>query len=388
MQVGNKIESDARWLNPRSAYVHIPFCAHHCCYCDFAIAVGQDDQIGQYLDALAAEMKATLGTPQRVDTLFIGGGTPTLLNAEQLQRLMALLHRWLSFDSDHEFAIEANPSTITPDKIAVLADHGVNRISLGAQSFQPERLRFLERDHTVEDIVRAVEYARPRIRSISLDLIFGTPGQMVDSWGEDLRQALILKPDHLSTYGLTYEKGTPLWKQRRAGAFRPLDEDGERALYEESMNVLEAAGFEHYEISNFARPGRRCRHNEVYWANWAHWGLGMGAAGYVNGRRHLNSRDLSTYMKRALAGESPEFQVEILDSRERARETMAIQLRRSDGIRRDEFCAQTGFGLDGLAGRAIARHVEMGFLADHGDSVRLTREGKFVADAVIEALLV
>ncbi len=388
MHVGNKIESRPPWLSPRSAYIHIPFCAHHCCYCDFAIAVGQDHQIELYLDALAAEMKAALVTPQRIETLFIGGGTPTLLSPEQLQRLMALLRHWLPFEDDHEFSIEANPSTITPDKVAVLADYGVNRISLGAQSFQPDRLRFLERDHSAEDVVTAVDCARPRIRSISLDLIFGTPGQTVDDWLEDLKQALALKPDHLSTYGLTYEKGTPLWKQRRAGAFKALDEESERALYEESMNALEAAGFQHYEISNFARPGHCCRHNEVYWANWAHWGFGMGAAGYVNGRRHLNSRDLSTYVKRTLSGESPAFQVETLEARERARETMAIQLRRSEGIRRDEFFAQTGFGLDDLAGRAIERHVEMGFLADDGAGVRLTREGKFVADAVIEGLLV
>jgi len=387
MHVCNKAECPPPWLHPRSAYIHIPFCAHHCCYCDFAIAVGQEHQIELYLDALAAELHNTLATPEPVRTMFLGGGTPSLLDAHQLELLLKSLIHWLPLEEDHEFSIEANPSTITREKIAVLADHGVNRISLGAQSFQPDRLRFLERDHTSPDIARAVERARPRIESISIDMIFGTPGQSVQSWNADLRAALELEPDHLSTYGLTYEKGTLLWKQRRAGAFTPLDEDSERALYQECMDVLEAAGFEHYEISNFARPGHRCRHNEVYWANWAHWGFGMGAAGYVNGRRHLNTRDLGTYLKRALAGDSPAFQVETLEPKERAQETMAIQLRRADGIIRGPFLEQTAFSIDDLAKSAIQRHVDLGLLIDDDQSIRLTREGKFVADTVIEGLL-
>jgi oxygen-independent coproporphyrinogen III oxidase len=381
-------KSGLPWLHPRSAYIHIPFCVHHCCYCDFAIAVGQDHQIESYLDALSAEMHMNLNSPQPVQTMFLGGGTPSSLSAAQLERLLKMLVEWLPLEEEAEFSIEANPSTVTREKIELLAMHGVNRISLGAQSFQGDRLHFLERDHRADDIARAVELSRPRMRSISLDLIFGTPGQTVETWREDLRQALSLKPDHISTYGLTYVKGTPLWKLRRAGAFVPLDEESERLLYQESMDVLEAAGFEQYEISNFARPGHRCRHNEIYWANWAHWGFGMGAAGYVNGRRHLNTRDLQAYMKKVLSGESAELQVEALEPQERARETMAIQLRRTQGIVREAFLEQTGHSLDELAGDAIARHVHLGLLVDDRRSVRLTREGKYVADAVIEGLLV
>jgi oxygen-independent coproporphyrinogen-3 oxidase len=269
----------------------------------------------------------------------------------------------------------------------VLAEHGVNRVSLGAQSFHPHLLRALERDHDPEDVPRAAELVRARVEELSLDLIFGVPGQTEAEWQADLDRALALRPDHVSTYGLTYEKGTPLWKRRQRGEVVALGEEQELALYATAIDTLEAAGFEHYEISSFARPGRRCRHNQVYWANEAHFGFGMGAARYVGGRRELNTRSLEGYIRKALSGESPTFQSEELSPEERARETMAVQLRRKEGVDRAAFVAQTGYGLDALAGPAIARHVDQGLLADDGRGVCLTRQGKYVADAVIEQLL-
>jgi oxygen-independent coproporphyrinogen-3 oxidase len=376
------------WQWPRAAYVHVPFCAHHCGYCDFAVATGQDHLIELYLDALDAEL-AALGEPQPVRTLFLGGGTPTHLRAAQLERLLSSVRRWLLFtpDADPEFSVECNPDTLTAVKIDVLANHGVTRVSLGAQSFHADLLRTLERAHDPGEIARAVERVRQRIDNVSLDLIFGVPGQTESQWHTDLDRALALAPDHLSTYGLTYEKGTPLWKRRRRGEVRPLDEDAELSLYALAIDTLESAGFEHYEISNFARPGRRCRHNLVYWANEAYFGFGMGAARYIHGRRELNTRDLQRYIRCALSGESVTWQSEELGPEERARETMAVQLRRGEGIDRGAFRAQTGFDLDTLAGEALAQHVEQGFLADDGRSIRLTRGGKYVADAVIERLL-
>jgi oxygen-independent coproporphyrinogen-3 oxidase len=381
------------WLWPRAAYVHVPFCAHHCGYCDFAIATGQDHLTDLYLDALATELATLLGTPQPVRTIFLGGGTPTYLSAAQLDRLLSAINRWLPFEPEpgdehaHEFSVESNPGTLDADKVAVLAEHGVTRISLGAQSFHPHLLAVLERDHAPADVPRAVELVRGRIEQLSLDLIFGVPGQTEAEWQDDLRRALDLRPDHVSTYGLTYEKGTPLWKQRQRGAVIALDEERELALYAAAIDTLQAAGFEHYEISSFARPGKRCRHNQVYWANEAYFGFGMGAARYVNGRRELNTRNLQDYIQRVLAGKSATFQSEELSELERARETMAIQLRRAEGIDRVSFAAQTGHDLDALAGPVIARHVEQGLLADDGRRVCLTRRGKYVADAVIERLL-
>jgi oxygen-independent coproporphyrinogen-3 oxidase len=376
------------WQWPRAAYIHVPFCAHHCGYCDFAVAVGQDHQIELYLDALAAEL-AMLQTPQPVRTIHLGGGTPTHLSASQLDRLLSTIRRWLPLEpgAEGEFAIEANPDSLDADKVNVLADHGITRVSLGAQSFHPHLLRVLDRQHAPSEVPRAVEAVRRRIAQVSLDLIFGVPGQTEAHWRDDLARALALEPDHLSTYGLTYEKGTPLWKRHRRGELRPLDEDAELALYKTAIDILEVADFEHYEISNFARPGKRSRHNQVYWANQAYFGFGMGAARYVLGKRELNTRDLNTYLRRTLSGEPATFQSEELEPPERARETMAVQLRRCEGIDRAAYREQTGFDLDAVAGPAITRHVGLGLLCDDGWRVCLTRQGKYVADAVIERLL-
>jgi oxygen-independent coproporphyrinogen-3 oxidase len=364
----------------------VPFCAHHCGYCDFAVAAGQDHLIDRYVDALAAEL-ATLGSPQLVETLFLGGGTPTHPGARQLERLLAEVTRWLPPAPDHEFTVEANPDSLEEEKVAVLAAHGVNRVSLGAQSFHPHLLRVLERRHQPAEVPRAVERARRRIAQVSLDLIFGVPGQTLADWHSDLQRALALGPDHVSTYGLTYEKGTRLWKQRQRGEIRPLDEEAELTLYLHGLDTLVAAGFEHYEISNFARPGKRCRHNQVYWANEAYFGFGVGAARYVNGRRELNTRDLQTYLGRVLAGESATFQGEALGPEDRARETVAVQLRRAEGIDRRRFRDQTDFDLDALIGPALERHVALNLLADDGAGVRLTRQGQCVADTLIRNLL-
>ncbi len=374
------------WLWPRAAYVHVPFCAHQCGYCDFAIATGQDHLIELYLDALAAEL-AMLGAPQPVRTLFLGGGTPSHLSARQLERLLTDLGRWLPLEAGSEVSVEANPDSLSDDKVAVLADHGVTRVSLGAQSFHAHLLGALDRAHSPAEVPRAVERVRRRIGQVSLDLIFGVPGQALPEWENDLQQALALAPDHVSTYGLTYEKGTPLWKRRKRGEVIALGEEAELALYAAGIDVLEGAGFEHYEISNFALPGRRCRHNETYWANEAYFGFGMGAARYVLGRREINTRDLRGYLRRALAGEPATFQSEELGPEERAQETMAIQLRRAEGIERSSFRAQTGFVLEEVAGRRLGEMVEQELLRDEGGRVSLTRRGKYVADGVIERLL-
>ncbi len=375
------------WIWPRAAYVHIPFCAHHCGYCDFAVVAGKDQLADRYLEALAREI-GSLEIPQHVNSLFLGGGTPTHLSAIQLARLMETLRSWFKFDASAEITIEANPGSLTQDKVDLLADHGVNRVSLGGQSFHPHLLRVLERNHDPDDVPRAVALIRQRIPVVSIDLIFAVPGQTLAEWRADLRTALDLQPDHISTYGLTYEKGTRLWKQRRAGLVRPLDEELERAMYEEAMDTLTAAGLEHYEISNFARPGYRSRHNQVYWANEAYFGFGLGAARYIRGRREVNTRDLPAYLKKLEAGESPTQQAEELGPEDRARETAMLQLRRGDGIERVAFRRQTGYELDELAGTTIQRHVNGGLLADEGKRVKLTREGKLLADLVCGDLLV
>lgn len=379
---------DPPWIEPRTAYLHVPFCGHHCGYCDFAVAAGQDHLIELYLDALDLELQS-LGTPRPVESLFVGGGTPTYLRPSQLRRLMTVIARWLprSGKGVWEFSIESTPESITAEKVAVLATGGVTRVSIGVQSFHPHLLAALDRRHTVDHIPRAVDIVRRHGLDLSLDLIFGAPGSTLETWAEDLRRAVDRSPEHISTYGLTFEKGTPLWKDRSAGRVSGVAEDDELAMYDRAIDTLTAAGFEHYEISNFARPGKRCRHNERYWANEAYFGFGVGAARYVRGSRELNVRNTADYVKRMLSGESPTFQAETLPPREKAVETMAVQLRRGDGIDRARFLEQTGFALDAIAGNRLANYLREGLLADDGGKVNLTRRGKPVADGIIESLM-
>lgn len=375
------------WLVPRTAYIHIPFCGHHCGYCDFAVTAGQDHLIELYLEALALELRS-LGEPRPIETHFVGGGTPTYLTAPQLARLFADINHWFPRIGDRpEVSIESTPESLDEEKVRVLADLGVTRVSVGVQSFHDRLLQSLDRRHGVTHIPRAVAAVRKFVPDLSFDLIFASPGQTLAEWDADLSAALEFEPDHISTYGLTYEKGTPLWKARERGHVAGTPEDVELEMYLHAIDRLTAAGFEHYEISNFAKPGKRSRHNQRYWANEAYFGLGVGAAWYVGGRRGLNVRNSTDYIRRIFAGESATFQVEELPPRERAFETIATQLRRIDGIDRERFREQTGFPLDDLVGELIRTHVAGGLLCDTGVSVMLTQQGKCVADGIIADLM-
>jgi oxygen-independent coproporphyrinogen-3 oxidase len=323
-----------------------------------------------------------------VDTIFVGGGTPTRLGAPRLRRLTASIARWFPLASGGEYTVEANPGTLDAEKAEILAEAGVNRVSLGAQSFRPASLAALERNHAPEEVARALDLVRPRFPRWSLDLIFGVPGSTLDDWKADLDAALALGPEHLSCYGLVYEKGTALWKQWQAGLVRALDEETERAMFAHTIDRLESAGLRQYEISNYARPGHESRHNLVYWANDAYFGVGLGAARYVDGVRSSNTRDLPGYLRRLENGEDPTGPSEALDPEARARETAVLMLRRTRlGIDRDDFRARAGFDLDALLGASIARSVARGLLDDDGRRVRLTREGLFLADTVLCELL-
>jgi oxygen-independent coproporphyrinogen-3 oxidase len=377
------------WQVPRAAYIHVPFCAHRCGYCDFAALAGMEHLADRYLTALECEMAMSLGgAPHEVDTIFVGGGTPTRLDATQLAQLLAMIRSWFPLADGGEWTVEANPGTLDDDKADVLADGGVTRVSLGAQSFHSALLQVLERQHGPDAVARALELVRPRFAQWSLDLIFGVPGATLAMWQTDLAAALALGPAHLSCYGLVYEKGTPLWKEWHEGRVQAVGEEVERAMYAHTIDHLQRAGLAQYEISNFAQPGHESRHNLVYWANEAYFGVGLGAARYLRGVRSVNTRDLSSYLRRIESNQPATGPTEVLDPESRARETAVLMLRRTAlGVDRADFQRRTGFDLDALAGPALARHVAGGLLADDGCRVRFTRDGLFLADSVLCALV-
>jgi oxygen-independent coproporphyrinogen-3 oxidase len=345
------------------------------------LIAGRDDLVDAYLQAIAREL-SWLEMPREIDTLFIGGGTPTHLSCEQLRQFCATVTRWFPLANDHEFSVEANPLDLTTEKAELLASYGVNRISLGVQSFSAAKLALLERDHRAEQIVTAFHAARETMRSVSVDMIFGAPGETPEHWESDLQRAFDLVPDHVSTYGLTFERGTSFWSRLQKEELAQVTEEEERRMYLAAIDFLTQAGFEHYEVSNFARPGHRCRHNEVYWAGDTYFAAGPGAARYVEGRRETNHRSTTTYLKRVLAGQSPVAESEVLSPEDSARERLVFGLRRLEGVEREGFAAATGFEIDRLVGRRLAEFASANLLEDTGSRIRLTRQGLLVSDSI------
>jgi oxygen-independent coproporphyrinogen-3 oxidase len=375
------VEGDLKIAVPRAAYIHVPFCRHRCGYCNFTLVAGRDDLVDDYLRAIEIEL-SWLTSPRDVDTLYFGGGTPTFLTPTQLRRLVEAVNHWFRLRADAEFTVEANPADVDAEMAGTLADLGATRVSLGGQSFRDEKLRLLERDHRAADVERATQLIRARGLQVALDLIFAAPGETLDEWSHDLRATIGLAPEHVSTYGLTFERGTAFWGRRLRGELAQVDEELEREMYALAIDSLTAAGFEHYEVSNFARPGCRSRHNQTYWSGGGYYAAGPGAARYIDGVREMNHRSTTTYLKRVLAGESPVAEREKLSPEARARELLVFGLRRIEGVSRRQFAKCTGFEIDGIVRDPLKRFVKLRLLEDSGDRVRLTREGLFVSDAI------
>ncbi len=369
-------------MPPSAAYLHVPFCRHRCGYCNFTVLAGRDDLADRYLDALAAEL-AALQSPRAVSTIFLGGGTPTQLTLPQLSRLLALVQQWFSLADRGEFSVEANPrDCLDLDKLRLLRAQGATRLSLGAQSFDSTKLVLLERDHDAEIIRQAVENAQSLGYDVSLDLIFGVPGETLAGWHRDLEQAFELAPRHLSTYGLTFEKGTTFWGRLARGELTQAGEELEREMYLLALDSISAAGFEHYEVSNFARPGYRCRHNETYWLGKEYFAAGPGAARYLDGERSMNHRSTTTWMQRVLSGHSPIAEREALSAEETARERLVFGLRRLDGLDIAAFARETGYTMEALVGQQLADFIAQGLFTTTDGQLKLTRAGLLVSDSI------
>jgi oxygen-independent coproporphyrinogen-3 oxidase len=367
-------------------YVHLPFCPYICPYCDFAKWAWDDARAARYLDALHAELRTA---PEvRAQTLFFGGGTPTTYRPEQIGELIAAGRARFALPADAEITVEANPDPPLVGKLRGLREAGVNRLSIGVQSFVARELRVLGRRHTAADVEAVVRGAREAgFGNLSLDLIFGTPGQTEASWTASLEAAIALEVEHLSCYGLTIEEGTPyaIWFARDPAAF--AGESLEALLYARAIERLREAGFEQYEISNWAKPGFRSQHNAGYWRNDPYLGLGVGAASYRDGERSTHTRDLVAYCEAALAGGPIPGESERLEGAARAGEAIMLALRTAEGV--DTMAFRERYGIDvreryrGVIGDLTAA----GVLEAAGDALRLTERGRFIANDVCGAFL-
>jgi oxygen-independent coproporphyrinogen-3 oxidase len=355
-------------------YVHLPFCPQVCPYCGFAVTPARPRLHERYIGALCAELesRAALGRP--LDTVYFGGGTPTLLAPELLGRILETARRCPGIRAGAELTVEANPEGADAARFAALRDLGFNRLSLGVQSFAAASLVLLGRGHDPARAEAACAAARGAgFENLSLDLIFAVPGAPPGDWEHSLERALAQEPEHLSAYALTIEEGTPFAKRQRRGDLAPLPEEEEALAFERGAARLEAAGFEHYEVSNFARPGFRSRHNWGYWQGGEYLGVGLAAHSFLGGRRSWNQRRLRDYLGAVEAGRSPEAGAEVLGPAAARGEALWLGLRTSEGIALEP----------GLAERErFGDLVAAGYLELRGERVGLTRRGFALADAI------
>ena len=336
-------------------YIHIPFCRSKCDYCDFYSMPAGDELMDRYQKALLAQIRAMLPRlkGRTVDTIYFGGGTPSFYGEKRLRELLAFLHRHLSVARAAEITVECNPDTVDLRSMTRLRKAGVNRISLGMQSADPEQLRCVHRIHDPQQVIWAVEDIRAaRIENLSLDLIYGLPGQTMDSWRETIRTALDLRPDHLSCYGLKLEEGTPLARRVGDDGLVLPDGDSQADFYLEAVDRIQAAGFRQYEISNFARTGMESRHNLKYWMGREYAGFGPGAHSYLNGMRYAWPKDLWGYLAALEAGDpvSPD-ETEAIPPKEQAREYILLRMRTMRGVEEWEYRRSFGLNFEPIARR-------------------------------------
>lgn len=378
-------------------YVHIPFCIRKCPYCDFNSIVAAHVPEEEYTEAVLQELSFRIRerpalSDRALETVYIGGGTPSLMSAENIKRLVSGIRQAFSAPGQPEITIEVNPGTVTPDQLACLYDAGVNRMSIGVQSFRERGLQSLGRVHSVQDSLRCYEYARKAgFYNVGIDLIFGIPGQSVTEWEADLETAVSLRPEHISLYNLTIEQGTPFFRlKKEGGLFLPPEEEQIR-MYELGMDRLTSAGYHHYEISNFARDGFESRHNNRYWLALDYLGLGAGAHSYLSspdwGVRWWNEKDPLRYREQTKSAGHAVAGMERLKHEEAITEGIFLGLRRVKGINLDWFAGRFQISWTSSLRERIEALEAQGLIREGDNALSLTRKGILVSNEVALALI-
>lgn len=374
-------------------YLHIPFCQHKCPYCAFVSSPGSKSEISSYVNLLLKELKlaATRFPSGRIDSIYFGGGTPSLLTPQQVARIVERIAQLLKAGADTEITLEANPGTVNREQLAQLYTAGINRLSFGVQSFDDRMLNVLGRIHSADQAREAISDARAAgFRNIGIDLIHGLPGQTVEMWQNDLRVALAQGTEHLSVYGLTVEEGTP-FAERFDDHHNLPDSDLSADMFETADDMLRSAGYEHYEIANFALPGFRSRHNSGYWRRDGYLGLGLGAHSFIRqeefGVRFGNPSDPELYAAEIESGKISRCQVTTLSREDAVSEFMFLGLRMSDGVSFSEFRQQFGESLQTLFSPALEKLSAAGLISQDRERLRLTRKGMLLSNQVFSMFL-
>ena len=370
---------------PTSAYVHIPFCTQICYYCDFSKVFIKNQPVDSYLEHLLEEFRSY--DIQKLRTLYIGGGTPTALSAPQLEILLKGLTKNLDLSSLEELTIEANPGDLDADKIAVLKNSAVNRVSLGVQTFDDKMLKKIGRSHLEKDIYENIDRLKlAGFDNISIDLIYALPGQTMEQVKENVAKAIGLDIPHMSLYSLILENHTVFMNRMRRGKLPLPKEELEAEMFEYIIAELERAGFEHYEISNFSKSGFESRHNLMYWDNAEYYGIGAGASGYVNGVRYKNHGPIRHYLSAVEEGNT-RITEEHLSQKEQMEEEMFLGLRKKSGVSMARFEEKFSQSFEEIYGKIVRDLVQQGLMQIDGDRVRMTKRGLFLGDTVAERFI-
>ena len=366
-------------------YFHIPFCIKKCDYCDFLS--GPVTRAGQeaYIYALLREMKAASAIEKRpVDTIFIGGGTPSVPECDIMEKLLQGIGENFQLAADAEVTIEANPGTLTPEKLALYRRYGINRISIGLQSPKDQELQALGRIHNYQQFLESYHMAREAgFSNMNIDLMFAIPGQGYEGWIQNLRTVAELGPEHISAYSLIIEEGTPF----SARKLDLPDEDTEYRMYEDVAKVLGEYGYHQYEISNYAKNGRNCRHNEGYWERKDYLGLGLGAASLIGGERFTNTSDMSEYLENSGNLEEIRTDREILTREDEMGEFMFLGLRMTKGVSKNDFQEYFGTPIEKIYGEVLEKYKKQGLLLEEDGRIFLSRAGIHVSNAVMADFL-
>jgi len=367
---------------PQSVYIHVPFCRHRCGYCNFTLVAGRDYLMDDYLQAIERELSG-ISSPMPVQTIYLGGGTPSRLPKAALERLLNILGDRFILCDDGEFTMEANPDDLPGDIAETIYHSQINRISLGIQSFSVPKLRSLDRDHDLAQIEDAIAVVKQIVQRFSIDLIFAAPHDSPQIWQDDLSHAIETQAQHISTYELTYEKGTDFWSKKLHRKLQPTSDDICAEYYLSTIQRLTEAGYQHYEISSFAKAEHRSMHNQVYWSGKPFLAAGPGASGFVNGTRYTNHRSVKRYLTQVLGGSSPVAESHSLSDWERASDQLVFGLRLVEGIEVSDFQRHTGWTIDQLIPSKLIKTWQDQNLIEFKDGhLKLTRRGLLFADTV------
>ncbi|MGX6980044.1 radical SAM family heme chaperone HemW [Vagococcus elongatus] len=373
-----------------SAYIHIPFCEHICYYCDFNKVLIEDQPVDEYISALLKEIDLikTKYSANTMETIYIGGGTPTALSAKQLDVLLAGIRSRLPFNEGNEFTVEANPGDLTLDKLNVLKNYGVNRLSMGVQSFDNRLLKKIGRRHSAEDVYTTSNLVeKAAIDNVSIDLIYALPGQTIESFSDTLEKGLALDLPHYSLYSLILENQTVFYNWARQGRLHLPSEDIEGDMFELAAKKMEAAGKKQYEISNFSIPGKQSRHNLVYWDNEHYYGLGAGASGYLDGKRYKNHGPIQHYLAPLRKGELPIREVETLTEENKIEEEMFLGLRKLEGVSLANFEEKFDCSIFDVYGSAIKDLERRKLITIDQHFIALSKKGLMIGNEVFEQFL-